>query len=150
MRDAWLLLAWLLFLLELQPVVAKTSSSPVAAKNSTYTQEEWSEPVVAANSTYTQEEWADSDSCSEGGVPPTTVNTCTTGAACCLFRASDGETTSSIISGTCANLTFTMFYKTTDCTGPFSTSTQDEAAQAAKGCVNDALFHSRKVTCTDN
>ena len=134
MRDAWLLLAWLLFLLELQPVVAKTSSSPVVAKNSTYTQEEWS----------------DSDSCSEGGVPPTTVNTCTTGAACCLFRASDGETTSSIISGTCANLTFTMFYKTTDCTGPFSTSSQDEAAQAAKGCVNDALMHSRKVTCTDN
>ena len=132
MRDAWLLLAWLLFLLELQPVVAKTS------------------PVAAKNSTYTQEEWSDSDSCSEGGVPPTTVNTCTTGAACCLFRASDGETTSSIISGTCANLTFTMFYKTTDCTGPFSTSTQDEAAQAAKGCVNDALFHSRKVTCTDN
>ena len=41
MRDAWLLLAWLLFLLELQPVVAKTSSSPVVAKNSTYTQEEW-------------------------------------------------------------------------------------------------------------
>ena len=81
MRDAWLLLAWLLFLLELQPVVAKTS--PVAAKNSTYTQEEW-------------------------------------------------------------------IYKTTDCTGPYSTSTQDEAAQAAKGCVNDALMHSRKVTCTDN
>ena len=105
MRDAWLLLAWLLFLLELQPVVAKTS------------------PVAAKHSTYTQEEWSDSDSCSEGGVPPTTVNTCTTGAACCLFRASDGETTSSIISGTCANLTFTMFYKTTDCTGPFSTST---------------------------
>ena len=69
MRDAWLLLAWLLFLFELQPVVAK-------------------------NSTYT--------------------------------------------------------HKTEDCTGPFSTSTQDEAAQAAKGCVNDAVFHSRKVTCTDN
>ena len=53
---------------------------------------------------------------------PNTVNTCTTGAACRIFRASDGETSSSIISGTCANLTFTMFYKTTDCTGPFSTN----------------------------
>ena len=56
MRDAWLLLAWLLFLFELQPVVAK-------------------------NSTYTQEEWSDSSECSEGGVTPTTSNTCTTGAA---------------------------------------------------------------------